>query len=192
MPTLLKLLHNSIFGAHVGEDKCVKTARKKYFFYKMQPRISEYIKACETCARFKGHTHPEAPILTMPPPSQPFERVAMDVVTIGPSSSGNDKILTMICCFSRYCCLVAIPNKRPETIIQAFNDHWVCTFGTPNKLLTDNGGEFCCQQMDKKCIRLLGRLGQTYNATKGSYDFTRGLLTSLVWRKPSSATLVWT
>ena len=151
VPTLLKLLHNSRFGAHVGEDKCVKTARKKYFFQKMQPRISEHIKACETCARFKGHTHPEAPILTMTPPSMPFERVAMDVVNIGRSSSGNDKVLTMICCFSRYCRLVAIPDKKPETIIKAFNTAWVCTFGTPKTILTDNGGEFVCHQMTKYC-----------------------------------------
>ena len=151
IPNLLQWLHSSLYGAHAGPDRCIKACRKKYFFPRMASRISNFVKSCETCAQFKGSVHAPAPILTLDPPSQPFEKVALDLLDIGHSTSGNKKVLTMIDMFSRLCRLAAIPDKRPETIIRAFNKHWICELGTPKSILTDNGGEFNAEQMQRFC-----------------------------------------
>ena len=43
---------------------------------------------------------------------------------------------------TRYCSAKVISNKKPETIISAFFSKWICIFGSPRKVLTDNGREF--------------------------------------------------
>ena len=62
VPTLLKLLHNSRFGAHVGERKCVTNGPKKVIFPQDATKELVSITAYDTCARFKGHMHNKASI----------------------------------------------------------------------------------------------------------------------------------
>ena len=41
-----------------------------------------------------------------------------------------------------YSAAVVVQNKRKETIVENFIMHWVNKFGVPDKILSDNGGEF--------------------------------------------------
>jgi transposase InsO family protein len=43
---------------------------------------------------------------------------------------------------TRFSVCKAIKNKQSETIIQAIMTSWINIFGSPKKILSDNGGEF--------------------------------------------------
>ncbi len=56
------------------------------------------------------------------------------------TSEKNKKyILCMTDAFSKYVELVAIPNKEADTVADAIFAHWICRYGIPVKLITDQG-----------------------------------------------------
>ena len=53
-----------------------------------------------------------------------------------------------------YTIVVAIQDKRAETVCQAYRDHVYCTFGGSSRILTDNGTEFRSKEMKQICDEL--------------------------------------
>ena len=43
---------------------------------------------------------------------------------------------------TRYSNAVIIKDKHKETVVDAFIKNWINIFGVPDRILTDNGGEF--------------------------------------------------
>jgi hypothetical protein len=65
----------------------------------MKEWITEYVKGCTTCQQNKILTHHKvAPTYQMPTTEnvQPFQRVAMDLITGLPLIKGKDVILTIV------------------------------------------------------------------------------------------------
>ena len=60
-------------------------------------------------------------------------------------TSGNNKkyILVMTDAFTKYVILVAINNKEAETVTEAIFKKWICRYGVPLEIITDQGKEFC-------------------------------------------------
>ena len=49
-------------------------------------------------------------------------------------------VLHMIDLATRYSQAKMIPNKKKETVVEAVIKGWICNFGVPNRILSDNGG----------------------------------------------------
>jgi transposase InsO family protein len=72
-----------------------------------------------------------------------MERVAIDI--LGPlpiTRAGNKYVLVMIDCFSKSAEAVALPNQEAATITKAFVEKFVCRFGTPLQIHSDQGRNF--------------------------------------------------
>jgi hypothetical protein len=94
--------------------------------------------------------------------SEPNQRVHADL--FGPlktSGRGKKFILVMTDAFTRYVELVAIENKETETVAQAIFLHWICRFGVPLEIVTDQGKEFVSQI----CQNLWEKLHLVHNTT---------------------------
>ena len=63
-------------------------------------------------------------------------------------------MLTVIDMLPGYTIAVAIPDKRAETVCQAYQDHVYCIFGGSSRILTDNGTEFRSKEMKQICDEL--------------------------------------
>ena len=70
------------------------------------------------------------------------------------TSKGNKYMLTVIDMLTGYTIAVAIPDKRAETVCQAYRDHVYCVFGGSSRILTDNGTEFRSKEMKQICSEL--------------------------------------
>ena len=57
--------------------------------------------------------------------------------------------------FTKYVELTVIPSKDAATIAGAIYDRWICRFGCPLHVVTDQGKEFCAQ-LTNELFRLLG------------------------------------
>jgi hypothetical protein len=65
---------------------------------------------------------------------------------IGPlrrTERGNEYILTVVDYFSKWVEAIPIQDKRALTVAKALHQHVYCRNGAPNRILTDNGKEFC-------------------------------------------------
>ena len=51
-------------------------------------------------------------------------------------------ILYMTDAFTKYVELVAVPDKEALTVTSAIFNRWICRYGTPLKIISDQGREF--------------------------------------------------
>jgi hypothetical protein len=58
-------------------------------------------------------------------------------------------ILSMTNALTKYVELVVIPPKNAATVAKAIYDGWMCRFGCPLQVVTDQGKEFCAQLTNK-------------------------------------------
>jgi hypothetical protein len=72
----------------------------------------------------------------------PMERVAVDYTEkLTEDKSGNDMIVVMIDCFSRFVTLYPVRSTKSRIFAEVFLK-WVGTFGSPKEILSDRGSQF--------------------------------------------------
>ena len=105
--------------------------------------IDNVILECGTCKLYKK---PNArPVVGFSKSTDFNDTVSMDLHQI----SQNMWYLHMIDEFTRYSNAVIITDKKKAA--QAFLIHWIKFFGRPNRIFSDNGGEFIGQEMHNLC-----------------------------------------
>jgi hypothetical protein len=81
------------------------------------------------------------------------------------SDKGKKFILCITDAFTKYVELAALPNKEAATVAEAIFDKWICRFGTPIDLVTDQGTEFCAKLSNE----LFTRLGTAHLTTSSHH-----------------------
>jgi hypothetical protein len=99
-------------------------------------------------------THPNL-YLEPIPVGGPFEMVAMDVLQLPVTKTGNKYVLVMSDYFTRWPEAVALPDQRPETIARALIDNVISRHGILILLNSDQGPNFESAVIKDMC-RLLG------------------------------------
>ena len=89
---------------------------------------------CTICQRYKQAS--PKPIVSMPLAKIFNEHIAMDLKDIG-----SKKIIHLVDHATRFSAATVIPSKKRGVIIDAVLKIWVSIFGSPKKILSDNGGE---------------------------------------------------
>jgi transposase InsO family protein len=64
-------------------------------------------------------------------------------------------ILVITDTFTKYVELVAIDNKEAPTVTEAIFKKWICRYGVPLEIITDQGKEFC-NKLSDELYKLLG------------------------------------
>ena len=83
-----------------------------------------------------------------------FEKIAMDIVGPLPLTKlGNEYILTIQDNFTKYSLAIALPNHQASTIVDAFVKKFICIFGSPKGVLTDQGTDFLSNLMKRLAKR---------------------------------------
>ena len=76
-------------------------------------------------------------------PTTAFEKISMDIVGPTPETkSGNLYILTIQDNFTKYSSAILLPNHQASTIADAFVIKFICIFGSPKGVLTNQGRNF--------------------------------------------------
>ena len=150
---LLMLAHN--YSGHNGFRRTYNALKRQYYWPGMRKHILKHCKSCHQCS-LQNQGAGELEFGHFNVPSVPMEFICMDLV--GPitpqTSKGNKYMLTVIDMLTGYTIAVAIPDKRAETVCQAYRDHVYCVFGGSSRILTDNGTEFRSKEMKQICSEL--------------------------------------
>ena len=150
---LLMLAHD--YSGHNGFRRTYNAFKRQYYWPGMRKNILKHCKSCHQCS-LQNQGPGELEFGHFNIPSVPMEFICMDLV--GPitpqTSKGNKYMLTVIDMLTGYTIAVAIPDKRAETVCQAYRDHVYCVFGVSSRILTDNGTEFCSKEMKQICSEL--------------------------------------
>ena len=156
----------------------------------MQRDIRQWTRACHTCQRTKTGRHTAAPLGTFPLPDARFQHIHMDLVGPLPPSAGFRYLLTCVDRFSRWPIAVPIADMQASTVVQAFIDQWIASFGVPATLTTDRGAQFESRLFSEFCRRFgIRRLRTTayHPAANGMVERFHRQLKSALRSQPNSA-----
>ena len=83
------------------------------------------------------------PMVITDTPTTAFEKISMDIVAPLPETkSVNLHILTIQDNFTKYSLAIPLSNHQAGTIADAFVKKFICIFGSPKGVLTDQGRDF--------------------------------------------------
>lgn len=167
-----KVAHESPLSGHLGINKTKEKISQHFCWPKDYKDIQTWCKACPTCQAGNHTRDKQAPLQPLPVVTQPFRRVAIDIV--GPltrTARGNRFILTAMDFHSRYPEAKAIRKTDAPTVcnelLEIFSRH-----GLPEEILSDNGSNF----VSKVTEGLLEKLQIEHLRTSPYRPQTNGML----------------
>ena len=140
---VLRAAHSDLTAGHFGYKRTLARIARYFMWPGMWKEVRQFVKTCGGCQRAAKNTNAKAPLQPLPIVSEPFTKVAFDIVGPLPrTTKGNRYLLTMICLYTKY--PVAIPIRRVdnETILNAMMEVF-SIFGIPQEILMDQGSVFC-------------------------------------------------
>ena len=163
---ILKLAHTF----HPGIEKMYEQVKEKFIWPGIYKDIREFVRQCPDCQKQKvSPVRPRENAMNLN--VQPLQCVHIDLVGPLPTSgSGCSYLLTMIDRASGWLVAKAIRQMTANTVAQVFFDEWVCAFGIPKLLISDQGAQFESEVFRK----LLASLGIERRRTTAYHPQTNG------------------
>ena len=149
---VMQMLHDHKCAGHLGQHKTLARVRMRFYWYKLKDDVNNWCKQCEVCAKKKMPIPKGKAKLQQHIVGCPLERVALDI--LGPlprSSRGNRYILVVADYFTRWTEAYPIPNQEATTVARRFIGEFVCRYGAPLQILTDQGAQFQSQLFAEMC-----------------------------------------
>lgn len=146
---IIKENHESAIGGHKGVTKTYMRIREKYFWPRMKIDIQQFIAKCDSCQINKlSRLKTRQPLILTDTPGKAFDKVALDIVgPLPPTPSGNAYILTMQDLLTKYSLAIPLQGITAVEVADAFINYFICRFGAPKAILTDQGSNFTSSLM---------------------------------------------
>ena len=152
---IMKEMHSSAIGGHRGVTKTYNRIRQHYFWENMKTDIQKFIQQCLQCQLKKCvGIKTKQPMVITDTPGTAFDKIAMDIVGPLPRTiKDNEYILTIQDQLSKYCVAIPLPDATATAIADALVKRFICVFGPPKAILTDQGRNFLSGLMKRVATR---------------------------------------
>lgn len=150
---ILRENHDIPISGHLGSNRMLKRIQERYYWRNMRTDVENYVRSCVYCQANKALRQTNrAPMQITSTSTQPFERVALDIV--GPlPEAGNIKlkfILTLQDDLTKYSAAYPISQATAEETSECLI-HFISQFGIPKTILTDQGTNFTAELFKQTC-----------------------------------------
>ena len=190
-PLILNLAHKH--SGHLGIAKVRALLAPFYTWPGIHKDVREHCMTCEICQITKRGVPPLAPNQSMPILTEPFEKMATDIVGPFPRSfRGYKYILTTICLASKYPDVIPLRDMSAASVAEGLVEVFSRT-GLPRVLLSDQGSQFMSGLLKHLCSRLgIAKITtSTYHPqSNGCLERLHGTLTPMI-RKAAEEKLAW-
>ncbi|XP_068975109.1 uncharacterized protein [Bombus flavifrons] len=152
---IIREKHESSVAGHKGITKTYQRIRQYYYWENMKKEIQNYVNTCKEC-QLKKLTRIKAkqPMVLTDTPGKAFDKISMDIVGPLPKTQkGNEYILTIQDLLTKYSIGIPIGGISSAEVADAFVKQFICRFGSPRAILTDQGTNFTSSLMKKVAKR---------------------------------------
>jgi len=147
--------HGALLTGHDALKKTYIRVSSCYWWPNIKTDIQKHIHSCLQCQVRKRSFAKPVPLQPLPTMDQPNQRVHVDLFGPLKTSTYNNKfILCITDAFTKYAEVIAIPDKKAETVANEIFINWICRFGTPIQIHSDGGKEFV-NKLSKEMFDLL-------------------------------------
>ena len=125
---------------------------ERFYWPGLQKDVEDWCRECERCAQVKSPTTPaRAPLVPL------YSRSAHGASSIGyrwtlPKTSII--ILVISDYFTRWAEAIGLPNQEAAIVAQALMSEWICRYGAPESIHTDQGRNFESKLFSEHCSLL--------------------------------------
>ena len=146
--TILYQYHDTAIAAHHGIEKTYLTMRQKYFIPNMHAYITKYVKTCQICQEAQSYdSFPTINEIRVPGKFHPMMRMSMDLKDMCWSTMGYKHLLICTCEITNWVCGIPLASATTEVIFEAIYSRIICTFGTPQVIISDQGSALTSTMM---------------------------------------------
>ena len=134
-------------GGHLAYKHTLDKVRDRFWWPTLHHDVKTWCQGCHACQRRETlHRRPKLPTVHLPV-DRPFQPVSIDFVeykteSVSPTGLKYSYALTIIDYLTRFAVLVALPDKKEQTIAKALVESVFGVFGPPETLHSDQGPEF--------------------------------------------------
>jgi Integrase zinc binding domain/RNase H-like domain found in reverse transcriptase len=173
---IMDYYHDTPTAGHPGRDETIQATKRRYWWPGMNRWIEDYVKGCAPCQQNKNLTHrahPPVYRITPDPQANPFEEIAMDLITQLPKNGPYDAILTIVDhgCMRAAIFLPCSTTITGEGITDLYLNNVYQWFGLPTKMISDRDPRFTSHFAQA----LTQRLGVKQNISTAYHPQTDGL-----------------
>lgn len=149
---VLTFIHNNPTGGHLGVDRTYASLQTRCYWPGMHDYVKRFCQNCDKCVPRKFPKKLQSAPLQQYVVGAPNERIALDI--LGPlprTDRGNKYILVVGCYFTKWIESYALPNQEAETVASVLVEQYICRFGVPRQIHTDQGTNFESRLFQKMC-----------------------------------------
>lgn len=149
---ILHQLHNVRTAAHLGRDKTLSKVKARFYWPGMSDDVSRWCQTCLPCQMRKPGPGLGKSPLHHNTVYGPMECVAIDIMGPLPvTDNGNQYIMVLGDYFSKWTEAYALKDHTAQTVADILVTEFICRFGTPARIHTDQGREFNSELFAKLC-----------------------------------------
>lgn len=136
-------IFDSLHGlSHPGIRSTVKLICGRFGWPSIKKDVANWARSCMMCQKSKVQRHITSPHGKFDFSSKRFCHLHIDIVVPLPISNGFSYCLTVVDKFSRWPEVIPLVDITAETVIMAFYSGWICRYGVPVTVITDQGRQF--------------------------------------------------
>ncbi|KAF1319508.1 reverse transcriptase, partial [Globisporangium splendens] len=141
---LLYEYHDSPSAGRLGREKTFLSLSRDYYWPHMYKWVRKYVRTCEICQRVKPSGSTQAPLRSLPVPSDSWKSVSMDFIFGLPRDThGRNGILVFVDRFSKMVHLAPVSDKiSAEKTAKVFVDVVFRLHGLPVEIVSDRDTRF--------------------------------------------------
>uniref|UniRef100_H3AP44 Gypsy retrotransposon integrase-like protein 1 n=1 Tax=Latimeria chalumnae TaxID=7897 RepID=H3AP44_LATCH len=124
-----------------GVDRTVEFIQARFYWANMYSVIKGWCDAYERCCLHKIPA-PHTITLTSVHTVRPLELVCLDFLTLERSKGGIENVLVVTDYYTRYAQAYPTPDQRAPTIANVLWKRFICHYGIPERIHTDQGMNF--------------------------------------------------
>ncbi|CAF1632626.1 unnamed protein product [Rotaria sordida] len=162
---LLQVYHSDPLSGHFGVQRTYLKIKNRYWWPNMKQSIIQHIQSCLPCQQYNiSRAKKPGRLQPIPPPEGPFQLIGMDYC--GPfkqTPRGHQYVLCLTDYFTRWVVAAAVPDSSAQTTAEALFNEYICKYGVPAVILSDQGTHFHNQLMEAMS-KLIG-YNHTYSIT---------------------------
>jgi len=168
--------HNHHTAGHPGIKETTRKVLQHHYWPGIRPFITNYVRGCEDCQKYKINRRPLKPLLQGIPAAKsnrPFSQISMDLITDLPKPHGNDAILSIVD-HGLTKGIILIPTTKgadSKEIAKLLIDNLFKRYGIPDKVISDRDPRFVAKSM-KAFMKGLGIKQATSTAFHPQTDGT--------------------